>query len=102
MEKLPHYIKQWRKYRGLSQERLGLRIDKTQGYISKLEKFKQEYNQPALEALANALSCSPADLIMRDPTKEAAIWDIWDQIPETKRSQAVAVLQTFIENRKTG
>ena len=96
----PHYIREWRKYRNLSQEALAGRIDKTQSYISKLEKFSQEYNQPTLEALAYALMCEPADLIMRDPSQQSSIWSIWDKVPETERGRVIEIIETF--TRKVG
>ncbi len=58
------------------------------------------YTQPMLEALGDALRCSPADLIMRDPTAPNSIWSIWDQIPPTQRNQAFRILETFA--KKTG
>ena len=95
------FIREWRKYRGLTQERLADRMGITRGYVSQVEKGVRRYDQHFLEAAAEALSCEPADLIMRDPTQPAAIWSIWDQIPPTRREQAARVLETFAV-RKTG
>ena len=104
--KKPHYVREWRKHRGLSQEALAERIEKTQGYVSKLERFEQDYNQGLLEALAYALMCDPADLIMRNPLQEEAIWSVWDKVPVTERPRALTILKTFInddmEPRKVG
>lgn len=99
-DKQRHFIKAWRKHRGLTQEQLAERIGYDRTYISKIEKGSKRYDQPFLEAMADALGCQPADLIMRDPTVQGSIWSIWDQIPATQRDQAAAVLQTFV--KKTG
>lgn len=56
------FIKQWRKHRKLSQERLAERVGVTHGTLSKIERGLRPYNQRLLEALAQELNCSPADL----------------------------------------
>lgn len=97
-----HFIKQWRKHRGLTQEQLATRLEVATSTISQLETGKQGYSQPTLEALADALGCQPADLLMRDPTRESAIWSIEEQLktasPE-RRVQILAVVETML---KTG
>lgn len=101
--KNPHYIKQWRKYRGLTQERLASRLDMNQGHLSQIENYKRGYNQGLLEAIADALSCVPADLIMRDPTKSEALWSIWEQVPDNQRTQVMEIIETFVhEGKETG
>lgn len=98
----PIYLRQWRKHRDMSQERFAdlMEVDRT--VISKIENGKVSYTQGFLEAAAYALRCQPADLLMRDPSQPDAIWTIWEQIPETERARAVAVLKAFMSNAKTG
>lgn len=79
------YLKEWRKFRGLTQQRLADRIEMSKGYISQLEKGDAPYNQDLIEGLADALNCDPADLIMRDPTKPDAMWTIYDQLEPAQR-----------------
>jgi transcriptional regulator with XRE-family HTH domain len=97
-----HYVREWRKFRGLTQERLAERTPFTTGAISQLETGRTKYTQDMLEALAEALQCTPADLLMRDPMREGAVWSIEDQLkratPE-RRSQIIAVVETLL---KTG
>lgn len=71
----------------------------TQATIARLERGDIAYTQPVLEAIADALSCEPADLIMRDPSDPSGIWSIWDQIAPEARQQATKVLEAF---KKTG
>jgi transcriptional regulator with XRE-family HTH domain len=100
-QKQRQFIREWRKFRNLTQERLADRMGVTRGYVSQVETGLRRYDQHFLEAAADALSCEPADLIMRDPTKPSAIWSIWDRIPPTQREQAARVLETFVV-KKTG
>lgn len=62
-----HFIKEWRKYKGLTQERLASRVELTPGAISQLEGGTVNYTQPTLEALAEALGCEPGDLLRPPP-----------------------------------
>ena len=63
------YLKQWREFRGLSQEALGEQMGKgTSGAsVSRVENGETPYTQDWLEAAAEVLGCTPADLISRDP-----------------------------------
>lgn len=96
------YLKGWRQHRGLTQEQLAARIGVDRTIISKIENARLGYSQALLEAVAEALSCSPADLLMRDPSQPESIWSIWDQIPATERERATQVLMAFAIDRKTG
>jgi transcriptional regulator with XRE-family HTH domain len=98
-----HFIREWRKYRGLTQEQLAGRLDVDRTTISKIESGKQEYSQHFLEVTAYALRCEPADLIMRDPTQPSAIWSIWDSIPDAEKPKAIAILSTLADlSKKAG
>lgn len=94
-----HFIREWRKHRGLTQEPLAERIGITKAQLSRIENGKQGYNQGTLEALANALQTDAASLIMRDPLSPEAIWTIWDQAKPAQRRQIEEVAKALL---KTG
>jgi len=99
-ERPRHFIRQWRKKRGLTLEQLAGRLDVATSSISQLERGKQGYSQPMLEAIADALQTEPANLLMRDPTAEDAIWSIEEQlksIDPRKRIEILAVVQTMLK-----
>ena len=98
-ERRRHFIKEWRKHRGLTQEQLAERIGWSPGAVSQLETGRASYTQPILEAIAEELRCSPGDLLMRDPTDHEAVWSIWDNLDQPAKNQAIRVLRTF---QKTG
>jgi transcriptional regulator with XRE-family HTH domain len=89
------YFKEWRKHRGLTQEQLAERIGIARSYLTKIERGDRRYDQPFLEAAADALRCSPADLIMRDPTDPEGIWSVWDGLTPPERIRAVAVIKAM-------
>ena len=98
--KARHFIRAWRKHRGYTLEQLAEMVGVTHGALSQLERGLTNYTQPMLEAIAEALSCAPADLIMRDPNSE--IWSIYDQIkelPPADRERVIAIIGVI---RKTG
>ena len=99
MAKRGHYIKEWRKFRGLTQEQFAERIGINRAYLSKIESGKRRYDQPFLEAAADALRCEPADLIVRDPSDPDGIWSVWDQLDQPGRNQIVEIAKTF---KRTG
>jgi DNA-binding Xre family transcriptional regulator len=85
-------LSKWRKYRdGMTQEELAERAGVTHGLISQLETGKTRYGQETLEALAEVLNCKPADILNVDPTKEGAIWSLWETASEAERAQIVAI-----------
>ena len=94
-----HFIRAWRKHRGLTQAQLADRIGIDRSYLSNIETGRRRYDQPFLEAAADALRCAPADLIMRDPTDPEGIWSIWDQLAPVERRQIVEIAKTI---RRTG
>jgi transcriptional regulator with XRE-family HTH domain len=99
MPKRGHYIKEWRKHRGLTQDQLAERIGMDRAYLSKIESGKRRYDQPFLEAAAEILQCEPADLIVRDPSDPDGIWSIWDTLRPVEKSQVVEIAKTI---KRTG
>jgi transcriptional regulator with XRE-family HTH domain len=93
-----HFIKDWRLYRGLTQERLAERLGMTHGAVSQLERGLVGYSQDSLEALADALQCEPADLLWRHPDSEfGAILAEVSRFPPDQHKRIVAVLKAFRE-----
>lgn len=90
-----HYIREWRKHRQLTQEQLAERIGIDKSYLSKIENGKKRYDQPFLEAAAEAMSCEPGDLIVRDPSEPEGIWSIWNQLEPVARRQVVDIAKTL-------
>ena len=90
------YLRQWRKHRGYTQERLAEMIGTSKGYLSDLERGVRRWNQDLLEQLAVALRCEPADLLRIDPSQGVdTIWSIYDTLSPVQRRQAVAVLKAL-------
>lgn len=90
-----HFIKAWRLHRGLTQEQLAERVGIDKSYLSKIENGRKRYDQPFLEAASEVLNCSPADLIDRDPSHGARIWEIYDKMTASQQDQLTAIAETL-------
>lgn len=96
------FIKEWRKYRHLTQEQLAERAGMSVGNVNHLEQAKQNYTQDALERLAEALQCEPAHLMIVDPTRDNAIWSIWERAAPGERQMIVDIAKTITKTGTDG
>lgn len=69
-----HFIKEWRVFRRLTQQKLADMIasatgaaDISKGWVSRIESLEIGYTQDNLEAIADALGTHPGILLMRAP-----------------------------------
>lgn len=97
MDKPRHFLREWRKHKGLTLEQVAERLHTTHATISRIERGKLPYNQPLLERLAEEYGTEPASLLMRDP--KAQRWSILDDVTPVERNQVVAFIEAI---RKTG
>lgn len=111
-----HFLRKWRKHRDLTLEDVAARIEMlsaerafndpearamtmTHATLSRIERGKLPYNQHLLELLAEIYRTDIATLLMRDPEKAEAIWDIWEQLAPVQREQVVEIAKTI---KRTG
>jgi transcriptional regulator with XRE-family HTH domain len=92
----PTFIRQWRKYRGLTLEQCSERSGMSKGNLSNIETGKTGYNQATLEALAEALQCDPVDLLIRNPADPEGIWTLWERAQPGQRKQLVGIIEGFL------
>lgn len=101
-----HFIREWRKYRRLSQEQLAERAGlRTHSAISHLENGRSEYTQSSLEALASVLHCQPGELLDVDPMAEGQAVDLTALLrgtPQIVREQILAVVATMLHSSVGG
>lgn len=98
----PTFIRQWRKHRGYSLDKLAEMVPMDKSNLSKVERGILPYNQEMLERLADALMTDPASLLMRDPTNPEAIWSLWERALPGERRQIEAMVESLIKVRKLG
>lgn len=98
--RLRTFFREWRKYRELTLEVAAERAGMTAGNLSAMERGAQGYTQAGLEALAEVYRCDPGQLLTVDPTKDDAIWSIWEMAKPGDRQKIVQIAKTVIG--KTG
>lgn len=95
-----HYLQHWREHRGLSQEQAALRLAISRTQLSKIENMRSPYSQGLLEAAAEVYGCTPADLIIRNPSVPDAPWSIYETLrkaSESQQQQIRAVIETLLK-----
>lgn len=70
-----HFIREWRKYRKLTQVQLAEKVGKTHNAISQLERAVTAYTPAILESVAYALRCEPGDLLRINPLVSGEVID---------------------------
>jgi transcriptional regulator with XRE-family HTH domain len=89
-----HYIREWRRHRGMTQDELAIAIQVDRTYLNKIERGKRRYIPSVLEAMAIALNCAPGDLISRSPDHSSEIESLYLSLSAEERCRAIAVLKT--------
>lgn len=92
-----HYIREWRETLDLSQERVAERVGLSVPQVSKIENGKQGYRQDTLELFANALGCSPADLLRPPHAPENELARYVMALSDKRRQRALKALQAIFE-----
>jgi transcriptional regulator with XRE-family HTH domain len=96
------FFKEWRKHRRLTLEQAAERADMTAGNLSAMERGAQGYTQAGLESLAEAYGCDPGQLLTVDPTKDDAMWSIWEHAKPGDRLKIVEIAKTITGRAGTG
>lgn len=97
--KARHFIKDWRKHRGYTQEELAEILGITHSAISQLENGKTSYTQQMLESLADVLYCTAADLIARPPSADWGLDMMIKDSSEADRTTIIEMVKAFVKNR---
>lgn len=94
----PTHIRAWRRHRNLTLERLGDRVGMAPGNLSRLERGITPYIQHQIEAIADALRCTVADLISRPPGATSQLQEILGGLSPEKQRQAVRLIKALAED----
>jgi transcriptional regulator with XRE-family HTH domain len=95
------FLRQWRKYRGLTQEQVAEYMGWSVSNVSQLERGEQGYSDEGLAKLAELLRCTPGQILEVDPTDDNAIWSLWERAQPGQRSALLEVAKGMVD-KKTG
>lgn len=97
-------IKEIRKKKKLSQERLGNMVGTTKQHIGRLESGKSNLSDVWLERLSKAFNCTKAEILGEAPVltqRESAFLDMLRQLPAEGQLDIMTELHRKIEQLKT-
>lgn len=77
-------------------------VGMTGGNLSEIENSHTAYTQATLEALAKALECTPADLLIRDPSDPEGIWSLWARVRPAERKQLIGMIRGYLDGAEAG
>lgn len=91
-----HYLKEWRKFRRLTQEELAEAAETDKSVISLIENEKRGLSDEWAHKLAPILGTTPGFLYDHDPNNlDTELIDAVRRVPRESRDQALAILATF-------
>src|SRR5690348_11058985 len=91
-----HFLRAWRKHRGKTLEQVAEHLHMSHSQLSRIETFKQPYNQELLEALAELYVCDVVDLLIRDPADPEGMWSLWETAKPGQRRQIRELAEVVI------
>lgn len=96
----PHYLREWRKFRQMTQDQLAAAVNTSKSVISDLERGQLQLSPKWLRRLAPVLQTQPGYILDHAPEDlDTDIIDIWAHIPDSDKATARRVLESF---RRTG
>lgn len=110
VSKNPHtrqrtFLREWRKYRGLSQTEAAERVEIDQTTLGRIERGVVPYNQDFLERLALAYGCDVEDLLSVDPLKPDPPKLVYNRLraaPKAVQEQALRILDALLRDGTNG
>lgn len=99
MNKGRNYVREWRKHRKMTQEKLAELTGYTPSSISQLETGAQGYEEATLVRLGEALGCRPGDLISGPPEEVTFMRELRELDPE-RRESVLAALNDMLAHLK--
>ncbi len=92
-----HFIREWRSHANLTQGQVAEAIGYERSYYSRIENGKRGYDQEILERLANLYRCSPAEIIAREPSGTALLWEVVRRLSAKDLLRVTEIAKTLQE-----
>lgn len=102
---VPTYLRDWRKFRGLTQEQLSAAAGVVAASISHLENGNVGFTDKSLAGYAKALRCSAADILAWNPRQPNSFWPLFqraERLTGRERDQLYAILAAALGPHRNG
>jgi transcriptional regulator with XRE-family HTH domain len=97
-----NYVREWREFRKLKQEKLAEKAGYSAATISQLETGKQGYEEKTLVRLAAALDCEPSDLIAGPPELAPLVNQVRNLPPDRREDVIDALMRLLVDLKRIG
>lgn len=94
------YLREWRTFRGKTQEDLAEAIGKSGAIVSLMERGLSSVTVDQLTEIADVLDCSLVDLLTRAPQEADHILPLWDEATPDQRRTIVAMSKALLGGSK--
>jgi transcriptional regulator with XRE-family HTH domain len=92
----PHFLREWRKFRHMTQQELADAVGTSKTVVSEMERGNLQLSPKWLRKFAPVLRTQPGHILDHDPEElDSDIIDIWARIDERDKEQALRVLRSF-------
>jgi transcriptional regulator with XRE-family HTH domain len=95
-ERPPHFLREWRKFRNMTQQELADAVGTSKTVVSEMERGNLQLSPKWLRRFAPVLKTQPGHILDHDPADlDNDIIDIWSRIPDRDKDQARRVLEAL-------
>lgn len=94
------YFREWREWKGLTQQELADRLETTKATVSRIENGHRRWGKGYLEAFAHVMGCDVTDPISRPPGAPKSLDEMLKGAPAETRQQVLEFAQFLL--RKAG
>lgn len=88
-----HYIREWRRYCGLTQAQLAEAVGIDRSLLNKIERGRRNHPRRVVEAIAARLECAPDDLIRRHPSHVSELETLYHSLSPEDQPRALGLLK---------
>jgi transcriptional regulator with XRE-family HTH domain len=90
-----HFLKEWRRFRGLTQADLARAMAVSRSGLNKVERGRREISASVLARAATVLACTPDDIRHRSPTDSSGFAALCLSLSEADKRLAAAILRAM-------
>lgn len=95
-------IKEWRTFRGLTQEELADAMEISLGFMSKIETGQKRWNATHLLKASQALGIKPHELLTTDPYRLDPTQAAWDKLTLEERYRLIRLNRALDDPKESG
>lgn len=95
------YLREWRDFKDVTQEKLAERLETSAATISRYEAGKINLSVEKLQQIADALGCAPDDFFHDPNGRDYQAWRIIQGMKPSDQERALRMLEAFTDQPPT-